>query len=145
MDEIIKTFKFEAEKVELLLHIKKSIHSNSIIKMYIDGDIKSNNIDLVVSSVTNGASLNTSLMYKDNTILWISFNFQQGLRWKSYDKKTEVLYYQNLEEMKEKYIIQRDIIPIIGEYFFDSIKNVKNTMMLFETPLQEIIEEDNDL
>lgn len=135
MEDIIKTFKFEAEKVELLLHIKKSVNTNSTIKIYIDGEIKSNNKELIVVSVTNGASLNTSLMYQNNAVLWISFNFQQGLRWKSYNKKTEVLFYQNPEEMMEKYIMQREIILEIGEYFFDSIKKIKNTMIMFETPL----------
>jgi hypothetical protein len=143
MDEIIKTFKFEAEKVELLLHIRKCVHSNSTIKMFIDGEIKSTNKELVVESITNGASLNTSLLYRDNPVLWISFNFQQGLRWESYDKRTAVLFYENLEEMNEKFLMQRKTISKIGEYFFDSIKNVKSTMIKFEGSLREIISDTN--
>jgi hypothetical protein len=41
--------------------------------------------------------------------------------------------------MKEKYIIQRDIIPLIGDYFFECIKNAKKNIMLYETPLSDIL------
>ena len=140
MNDIIKTFKFQSENVELLLHIKKGVHQTYAgLKIYIDGELKSKNSEFNVKKSKDGLSVNTNLNFKNKTIFWMSYNPHQGLRWKNYNNKTGVLIFNNVKEMKEKYIIQRDIIPLIGDYFFECIKNAKKNIMLYETPLSDIL------
>jgi len=143
MSDIIKTFKFESEGVQLFLHIKKEVHNINIgARMYIYGDIASVNSELKVNKTKDGLTENTFLTYQDNTVFWISYNEYKGLRWKSYNNKTGFSVYQSVKEMKEKYIEQCDLIPAIGDYFMESIKVVKKAMMLYETPLSDIISDE---
>lgn len=140
MDNIVKSFEFESEGIKLILNIKKEIHKNSL-RLIIDGNIISNNIDLVRSDSTNFSSQDISLKYLNNTIFWISSNEWKGLRWEKYSNETRYSIYRDVKEMKESYIIQRNFIDIIGSYFYDCIKNYKKIKLLYETKIEEIITE----
>lgn len=148
MDNIIKTFKFEAENITLLLYIKKGIQeSHPGIKIYIDGEIKSTNKNLEVIKSNEMSSVTTTLKYKIKTIFWISYNPHHGLRWglkgDLMDKKTGFCVFHTTKEMKDQYIVQRDYIPIIGDCFLEGIKIYKKESLLYETPLSDILNEDD--
>lgn len=138
MDEIIKTYVFESEKVKLILNIKKELHKGSI-KMFIDGDLISQNNDLIVDKSTNISSNNFALKYKNSLVFWMSSNDWKGMRWKNYNNESRIAIYRNLDEMKEKYISQREFITQISTYFYECIKTYKHNKILFETSINEII------
>ena len=144
MDDILKSFQFEAEGVKLILNIRKELHKNCL-RLIIDGDVISSNKDLIRDDSTNFSSKNFSLKYLKNTIFWISSNEWKGLRWDKYTNETKYLVYRNVKEMKEAYIIQRDFIPLIANYFYDSIKKYKEIKLLYETKIDEIISQDESL
>ena len=73
MNDIIKSFKFSCENVELTLNIKKEINRGSI-KMFIDGDLVSNNNELKLTTSTNISSLNFNLSYQNKSFFWMSYN-----------------------------------------------------------------------
>ena len=138
MGDIIKSFKFESEGIQLILNVKKKIYKG-YLKMFIVGDIVSNNIDLVVDKSSNFSSENTALKYKNSIIFWISSNDWKGLRWGNYKNEARASTYCNVKEMKDKYIEQREFITIISDYFYDCIKNYKRIKLLYETSLDEVI------
>ena len=141
MKEILKSFEFEAEGVKLILNIQKELHGN-YLRIVIDGDILSNNLDLRRNLSTNCSSDNISLIYGNSTIFWISTNEYKGLRWENYSNETKFSIFRTVNEMKEAYIIQRDFVPVIGNYFFDCIKTYKTKKVLFETKIEEILEDE---
>ncbi len=144
MDDILKSFQFESEGVKLILNIRKELHKNCL-RLIIDGDVVSNNKDLIRGESTHFSSKGISLHYLKNTIFWISSNEWKGLRWDKYTNETKYLVYRNVKEMKEAYIIQRDFIPLIANYFYDCIKKYKEVKLLYETKIDEIISEDESL
>lgn len=143
MDDIIKSFKFESEKIELTLNIKKEV-KNGYIKMFIDGNLISNNSDVKVGFSTNITSKNFNLSYQNNSFFWISSNEWKGMRWINYKNETKFAIYRNLIEMKEEYIKQREFITIISNYFYKSINKYKEIKLLFETNLEEIVSEEEE-
>ncbi len=90
----------------------------------------------------NGTSKNIGLTYKNKTFFWISSNDWKGLRWKNYNNATGFSIYHSVKEMKEQYIDQREFITQIAGYFYDCIKKFKETKMLYETPLEDIISDE---
>jgi len=138
MDNIIKTFEFESENVKLMLYIKKEVYKG-VLKMFIDGIIISNNPDIKIDESSHLSSKNTSLSYKGSMFFWMSYNTWKGLRWENFKNETKFCYYTNVNEMKEKYIQQRDFIPKISDYFFDCMKNYKKLALLYDTSISEII------
>ncbi|WNM17972.1 hypothetical protein [Flavobacterium capsici] len=138
MDNVIKSFQFESERVILILYIKKEIYGKGI-KMYIDADIINNNenVELVMSD--NISSRNKSLKYLQESFFWISYNPWKGMRWEKYSKETGFRTYNTIEEMKDLYIEQRKFINLISEYFYDSIKRFKKLQLLYDTQIDEII------
>ena len=140
MDNIIKSFEFESENVKLILNIKKEVY-RGVLKMFIDGYIISNNSDIVISKSTYLSSESTSLSYKNSTIFWMSYNTWKGLRWENFKNETKFSYYTSVNEMKEKYIQQRDFIPKISDYFFDCLNNYKKLALLYDTSISEIIKD----
>jgi len=141
MENVIKSFSFESENIKLVLNIKKEVYKNAL-KMFIDGNVISNNTDLKRLESQNGSSRNISLSYKNNTIFWMSSNNYKGLRWEDYDKATGFSLYVSVKEMKEHYIEQREYITQIAEYFYDCIKRFMEIKLLYETPLDDIISEE---
>ena len=141
MNDIIKSFKFNCEDVELTLNIKKEVYKGAI-KMFIDGDLISNNPDLKVSICKDFTSVDFFLMYKDNKFFWISSNKWKGMRWINYKNETKFEVYRDLTRMKERYIIQREFITTISNYFYDSINKYKEIKLLYETNIDEIISDD---
>lgn len=141
MDNIIKSFEFESENIKLILNIKKEFHRNCL-RVIIDGDVISNNKDLVRIDSTNGSSKDISLQYLNNSIFWISSNEWKGLRWDKYSNETKYSIFRNVTEMKESYIIQREFITLVGDYFYDCIKNYKRVKLLYETQIEEIASEE---
>lgn len=141
MDDIIKTFQFQSENVELHLHIKKSLFKGSL-KMYIEGDIITSDKELQINRSINGTSNNTSLVYKNKVIFWMSSNKWKGLRWANYSNETKFSTYNSVKEMKEKYIHEREFITPISEYFYDCMKNYKRIRLLYETSIDDIISDD---
>ncbi len=142
MDNIIKSFHFEAENIKLTLNIKKEIYRDGL-KMFIDANVTTNNINVKKVESVNGSSKNISLNYKNKPFFWISSNDWKGLRWDKYSNETGYEIYYNVTQMKERYIVQREYIPKIAEYFYNSIKIFKETKMLYETRLEDIIYENN--
>ncbi|PDS23489.1 hypothetical protein [Flavobacterium branchiophilum] len=143
MSEIIKTFKFESEGVEFLLHIKKGVHPTySGETIYLDGEIKSKNPELKVIHSTNGLSKTAKLKYKETYVFFISYSpsVEEGFRWKNYDNKTKVLICNSSTQKKENCIKQSKYIPLIGDYFMESIKNIKKKMVLLEIALNDCFE-----
>jgi hypothetical protein len=141
MDDIIKSFEFESENIKLILNIRKEFHRNCL-RVIIDGDVISNNKDIVRIDSSNGSSKDISLKYLNNTIFWISSNEWKGLRWEKYSNETKYLIFRNVSEMKEAYVIQREFISVIGDYFYDCIKNYKKVKLLYETQINEIVTEE---
>jgi len=141
MHNIIKSFHFEAENIKLTLNIKKVIYRDGL-KMFIDGNVTTNNINIKKEESVNCSSKNLSLYYKNKLIFWISSNPSKGLRWDKYSNETGYSFYCNVTQMKERYILQREYIPKIAEYFYKSIKIYKDIKMLYETPIEDIIAED---
>ena len=139
MDNLIKSFHFEAENIKLTLNIKKKIYRDGL-KMFIDANLTTNNVKKDESK--NGSSQNLSLNYKNKLFFWISSNEYKGLRWDKYSNETGYAVYYNVTQMKERYIVQREFIPKIAEYFYNSIKIYKETKMLYETRLEDIFAED---
>jgi hypothetical protein len=140
MNDIIKSFEFESENIKLVLNIKKEVHKDGI-KMIIEGTASSENKDVKINQSENGTSRNISLTYKNKGFFWISSNDYKGLRWDTYDNETKFSIYHNLKEMKEQYIIQREKITLISNYFYDCIKKFKEIQMLYETPLEDLTTE----
>lgn len=138
MAETIKLFEFQSENVELILSINKDIYKNNI-KMYIYGEVISKNNDIILDTSHN----DILLKYKNQKLFWLSYNKWKGLRWENYKNETKYELYSSTQEMKEAYIKQRDFIPLISAYFYDSIKNYKRLKLLFETSIDEIISEEN--
>ena len=143
MDNIIKSFEFESEAVKLTLNIKKEIHRN-YLRLVIDGNLISNNNDLIKNESRNSSSLNTSLSYLNHTIFWMSSNEWKGLRWENYSNETKFSVFRSVGELKESYIIQREFIDRISSYFYDSIKNYKRIKLLYETKIEEILTEEKN-
>lgn len=141
MDNIFKSFLFESEGIYLNLIIKKQFHSNCL-RFIIDGEITSNNEDLVINTSTKGSSRSFSLRYLNNPIFWISSNDWKGLRWEKYSYETKYSIFRDIKEMKDAYIKQREFIEIISSYFYDSIKRYKNIKLLYETSFQEILHDE---
>ncbi|AWI26835.1 hypothetical protein [Flavobacterium pallidum] len=141
MSNLIKSFQFESEGVILTINIRKEVYKNSL-KMIIDGDVISNNPDLVKGYSTNFSSKDISVKYLDNSILWISSNEWKGLRWEKYSNETKYSIFNSVKEMKESYIAQREYVDLICSYFYDCIKNYKKLKLLYETQIDEIISED---
>ncbi|WP_146171820.1 hypothetical protein [Flavobacterium magnum] len=110
--------------------------------MIIDGDVISNNPDLVIGYSTNCSSKDISVKYLANSIFWISSNEWKGLRWEKYSNETRYSIFSSVKEMKESYIAQREYADLIGSYFYDCIKNYKKLKLLYETQIDEIISED---
>lgn len=137
MGDIIKTFNFNCENVELVLNIKKEI-SKATIKMFIDGEVICNNKDLKLRSSTDNSSADFNLIYIDKSFFWISYNKYKGMRWDKYNNETKYEYYRNLDEMKNAYIKQREFITIISNYFYDSLRKFKQIKILNETPIGEV-------
>jgi len=143
MNNIIKSFHYESENVVLTLNIKKRVSSNSNgLIMFIDGGLSSENQYLEIRYDRNSLSENTSLIYRDKIVFWISYNPYKGLRWENYRNETGIAYFESINEMKEQYIKQLDYIPEIANYFYDSLKNAKKIMFLFDTNINELIDED---
>lgn len=138
MDNIIKSFEFESENVKLILNIKKEVY-RGVLKMFIDGNIISNNPEITINKSLQLSSKSTSLIYKNSVFFWMSYNNGKGLRWANFKNETKFCYYTNVNEMKEKYIQQRDLIPNISDYFFDCMKNYKKLALLYDTSIFEII------
>ncbi|OFX18524.1 MAG: hypothetical protein A2033_02350 [Bacteroidetes bacterium GWA2_31_9] len=137
MIEIIKTFKFEAEKVVLSVNINKELYGTNTVRMFVDAELVSNNNKIVISISNNGKSVNTYLLYHSKSFFWMKYNPHQGFWWESKNQlKNE--YFHSVKEMQEKYILIRDIIPDIASYFYECIKKLKNTIILFETNIKEI-------
>jgi len=141
MDNLIKSFQFESESIKLVLYIKKEVYKSGI-KMFIEGHVTTNNDDVKLEESVNGSSKNISLSYKNKTFFWISSNDWKGMRWDNYDNATGFSVYDTLKEMKEQYINTREFITILSEYFYNCIKKYKETKMLYETPLEDIISEE---
>lgn len=110
--------------------------------MYIEGDIITSDKELQINRSTNGTSNNTSLVYKNKVIFWMSSNDWKGLRWDNYSNETKFSTYNSVKEMKEKYIHEREFITPISEYFYDCMKNYKRIRLLYETPINDIISDD---
>jgi|GEM_PF-4806240 len=142
MDNIFKSFTFEAENVQLILNIRKELHRNCL-RFIIDGQVISNNKDLKIYYSVNGSSRGTSLSYLNNSFFWISSNEWKGLRWEKYSNETKYSIFRNVREMKDSYIVQRDFIPLIASYFYDCIKHYKNIKLLYETKIDDIISEED--
>lgn len=140
MENIIKSFQFESEKIKLVLNIKKEVYKDGI-KMIIDGTVSSVNKDVKIHESENGTSKDISLTYKNKGFFWISSNDYKGLRWDKYDNETKFSIYRNLAEMKEQYIEAREKITLISNYFYDCIKKYKEIQMLYETRLEDITTE----
>jgi hypothetical protein len=140
MDNLIKSFKFESESIILDLYIKKEVYKSGI-KMFIEGHVTTNNDDVKLHESVNGSSKHKSLSYKDNTFFWISSNYWKGMRWDNYDNATGFSVYDTLKEMKEQYINMREFITILSEYFYNCIKKYKEIKLLYETPVDDIISE----
>lgn len=140
MENIVKSFQFESEGVNLTLNIRKELHGGGL-RLIIDGDVISNNTDLNRSESFNSSSRNISLKYHNNTVFWISSNEWKGFRWEKYSNETKYSVFRTVSEMKESYIQQREFITAISDYFYDSIKKYKQIKLLFETHLDEIISE----
>lgn len=141
MDNVIKSFIFESEGIQLVLNIKKELHKGCL-KMFIDGNVNSNNTEITIDKSTNFSSKNIALKYKNTIIFWISTNDWKGLRWENYRNETKIAIYRDVKEMKERYIEQREFITVISNYFYDCIKNYKRIKILYETSLNEIISDD---
>lgn len=141
MDNIIKSFSFECENIKLVLNIKKEVLKDSI-KMFIDTYVTNNNLDLTEHKTEKGTSKNISLKFKNETIFWVSYNKWKGVRWKNYKNETGFSAYNNLIEMKEQYIKQRKFITQIADYFYNSIKRFKEIQLLYDTHIDEIIDEE---
>ena len=137
MNDIIKSFKFSCENVELTLNIKKEINRGSI-KMFIDGDLVSNNTELKLTTSTNISSLNFNLSYQNKSFFWMSYNKWKGMRWECYSNETKYAYYRNLDEMRKEYIKQREFVCIISNYFYHSLNKYKEMKLLYETQIEEI-------
>lgn len=142
MNDIIKSFHFQSEHVELLLHIKKKLFKGRL-KMFIEGDVITSDKELQISRSSNGTSNDTSLIYKNKVIFWISSNDWKGLRWQNYNNETKFSIYDTVTEMKEKYIHEREFITPISEYFYDCMKEYKRIRLLYETSIDEILSEDD--
>ncbi len=137
-ESIIKAFEFNAENIFLTIYIRKIIYKG-ILKMFIDATITVNNDEIVKYVSQNGSSINTSLLYKDSPFFWISTNDWKGLRWKTFSNETKFGYYRDITGMKDLYIEQRKFIPLISQYFYESITHYKNLKLLYETEIDEII------
>lgn len=142
MSEIIKSFTFEAEKVEFSVYIKKELQqigNSNPVRMFIDAELVSNNKKIDKATSNNGQSVNTCLTYKNKTFFWIKYNPHQGFLWDSKAKnqiKNE--YFNSVKEMQEKYIHFLDIIPQISAYFYDCIKSIKKAQLLFDINTSDI-------
>ena len=141
MNNILKSFSFECEQVRLDLFIRKEFRNNYLL-LIIDAKIESNNPDLIISTATNISSKNYSLSYLNQSIFWISTNDWKGIRWEKYSNESRISVFREIGEMKDAYIIQREFVSKVSNYFYDCIKNYKKTKLLFETTLDEIIHED---
>ncbi len=71
----------------------------------------------------------------------MSFNNYKRLRWVNYYKSTGFSTYHSIREIKERYIEQRKFITQIAEYF-NCINKFMEIKMLYETPLEDIITEE---
>jgi hypothetical protein len=142
MDNIIKSFQFEAENIKLTLSIKKEVYKGAI-KMFIDADVDiSRNNNVKKTHSINGTSKDTSLDYKGNTFFWVSTNDWKGMRWDNYSNETKFRTYSTLQDMKESYLELREYIPLIAEYFYNCVNKYKQLKILFETNLDEIMVDD---
>lgn len=140
MDNIIKSFSFNSEGIELILSIKKEIFKGKL-KMFIEGEVKYNNPDIITHRSENGTSKDLSLSFKNSNFFWISSNDWKGLRWEKYSNESRFLVYSNLTEMKEAYIKQREYITLISNYFYESVKKYKELKLLYETNIVDIMDD----
>lgn len=74
------------------------------------------------------------------------YNISNNLSWGNYQsKKNEnrvgLYYYNNIEEMIENYIILREYVTKVSDYFYSSIKNYKEKKMLYETDIDDVYKE----
>lgn len=138
MENILKSFEFESESVKLTLFIKKEV-GTGFIRIFIDGNIVSNNYNLKVEQSTN----NFSLKYQNKSFFWISSNGVKGFQWENRKNTTIFSVYRNVTEMRDKYVVQREFIAQISNYFYECIKNYMETKLLYETSFEEIINEED--
>jgi len=142
MENILKTFKFESENIILFLDIKKEI-SGAAIKMIISARIENKNPNVIMTESFNSSSYDIHLKYKTGAFFYIGSNDWKGVRWEKSKNESKYNIYRNISEMKEAYIKQREFITVISSYFYDSIKKFKELQLLYETPLEDIISEEN--
>lgn len=138
MDNIIKSFHFEAEGIELILYIRKEIFRTGL-KMFIEADVMYDNVDINSERTLNGTSKDLNLIYKNKSIFWVSSNNWKGLRWGSYKNESGILFYNNVAQMKEQYVIMRGFVTLISNYFYESVKKYKELKLLYETSIDEIV------
>jgi hypothetical protein len=140
MENILKSFEFESESVKLTLFIKKEI-GIGFIRIFVDGNIISNNNNLKIEQSSYPNSNSFSLQYHNKSFFWISSNGVKGFQWENRKNTTVFSVYRNVTEMKDKYIIQREFISQISNYFYECIQKYMETKLLYETSLDEIISE----
>ena len=138
MDNIIKSFHFEAEGIELILYIRKEIFRTGL-KMFIEADVMYDNVDINSERTWNGTSKDLNLIYKNKSIFWVSSNNWKGLRWGSYKNESGILFYNNVAQMKEQYVIMRGFVTLISNYFYESVKKYKELKLLYETSIDELV------
>jgi len=138
MDNIIKSFTFNSEGIDLVLNIKKETFKGAL-KMFIEGDVKYNNSEIITSESVNGSTKSLYLSYKKSIFFTISTNDWKGFRWGKNEIETKFSIYRNVTEMKEAYIIQREFVTPISNYFYDSVKKYKELKLLYETSIDELI------
>lgn len=138
MDNIIKSFHFEAEGIELILYIRKEIFRTGL-KMFIEADVMYDNVDINSERTLNGTSKDLNLIYKNKSIFWVSSNNWKGLRWGSYKNESGILFYNNVAQMKEQYVIMRGFVTLISNYFYESVKKYKELKLLYETSIDELV------
>ncbi len=136
--DIIKSFTFNSEGIELVLKIKKETFKGAL-KMFIVGEVKYDNSEIITTKSVNGSTKSLYLSYKKSSFFSISTNDWKGFRCGQHDIETKFSIYRNVTEMKEAYIEQREFITPISNYFYDGVKKYKELKLLYETPIDEIL------
>jgi hypothetical protein len=145
MADTIKELKYTAEGVTLSLKFMKEISpykTHDSIRFFIDAEIKSENQDLIIKKSEDSqanSSIDSTLLYKERRIFWMSFHPYHGLRWDESNNTTGILSYKSPAEMKECYIKSSDFIPKISNYFYKCIADYKKLKDLYDTELDEVI------
>lgn len=151
MDNLVKSFSFNCENVTLTLNILKEISSDAII-MSIRGELTNENEDLDLINHVQEDKGFYALKYKGTNFFSMSnrgekfYRISNNLSWGNYisrknENRVGVYRYNNIEEMIEKYIILREYVTKVSDYFYSSIKNYKEKKMLYETDIDDVYKE----